>query len=405
MQFDYIAKNTDGLSSSGLLTAESSSDARLRLRERGLFALSIAPTSTTKTSTSARRGMIRRSHIGKSDVLLLTNQLAMMSDAGVDLGESLQIVAEQCPNESLRVVLTQIHEDVSAGVAVSDALRKHSTIFGEAYVASSSAGEASGTLTDVLSRLAELLRHEMRLLNAIRSVMAYPVVLIGVAFVVMSVLVFFILPQFETVFTSLGKDPPWHTKCLLDGAGLVRVYFPLIGLAVSAVLAGVLKFGGTERAARHWDGIIVNLRFIKPATRSLLTGRTFRLLGTMLQSGIPLLEGIRLCRASVRNRLYRRLFDQMEESVVNGGSIADVLVVCPLLPGGAAQMIQTAERTGRLAPVMVSMGSFYEEEGEQKVRDLVKRLEPLIIIALGVVVCGVVMAIMLPLLEISTSSR
>jgi type II secretory pathway component PulF len=219
------------------------------------------------------------------------------------------------------------------------------------------------------------------------------------------VLVFFILPQFGTVFRGLGKDPPWHTQCLLDGARLIRAYFPILGLAVIAVLGGVLKFGGTERAVQYWDGIVLNLRFVRSATRSLLTGRTFRLLGTMLQSGIPLLEGIRLCRASVRNRLFRRLFDQMEESVVNGGSIADVLVVCPLLPGGAAQMIQTAERTGRLASVMVAMGSYYEEEGEQKVRDLVKLLEPLIIIVMGVVVSGVVMAVILPLLEVATSSH
>lgn len=407
MQYDYTARNADGHLSSGSLIAETIADARMRLRDKGLFAMSVTGTraGTKKTAKPQKPGLFQRTRVGKSDVLLLTNQLAMMSDAGVDLGESLQIVAEQCPNEDLQRVLQKIHEDVSAGVAVSDALRKHSSIFGEAYVASISAGEASGTLSDVLTRLAELLRHEMRLLTAIRSVIAYPLVLVAVAFAVMSALVFFVLPQFSTVFDDLGKAPPWHTQLLLDGSMIVRTYFPLIGVGVIGLVALIIKLGGTDRAAKHWDGVVLNFRLVRPATRALLTGRTFRLLGTMIQSGIPLLEGIQLCRASVKNRLYRRLFDQMEENVVNGGSIGEVLVASPFLPGGAAQMIQTAERTGQLAPVMVKIGSFYEEEGEQRVRDIVKLLEPLIIIVMGVVVAGVVMAIMLPLLEVSTSSH
>lgn len=404
MTFDYTAKSLDGLLQSGSLVAESIADARVRLRDKGLFALTLSTGSAKERRAKAGRKKLSGSRVGKADVLLLTNQLAMMSDAGVDLGEALQITSEQCANEQLQSTLEQIHNDVSAGVSVSEALRRHSDIFGDAYVASIAAGEASGTLTEVLGRLAELLRHEMRLRSAIRSVIAYPLVLVAVAFVVMSVLVFFVLPQFAGVFQDLGRQPPWHTHLLLSGAEFIRTWFPIIGGVVIALVAATIRFGATDRAAGYWDGVVLNARLVKTATRALLTGRTFRLLGTMMQSGIPLLEAIQLCRSSVKNRLYRSIFDKLEENVVNGGGVGEVLAASPILPAGAAQMIQTAERTGRLASVMVTVGTFYEEEGEQKVRELVKLLEPLIIIVMGVVVAGVVMAIMLPLLEVSTSS-
>lgn len=404
MQFDYTAKTSDGLTQSGSLIAESLADARGRLRDQGLFALSVSPDGAKRRASTTNRRGHRASRVGKADVLMLTNQLSMMSEAGVDLGEALEIAAQQCENAELKTVLEHVHQDVSAGISVSEALRRHSAVFGDAYVASIAAGEASGTLTEVLARLAELLRHEMRLRSAIRSVVAYPVVLVGVAFVVISVLVLFVLPQFGGVFKDLGRQPPWHTQLLLSGAAFIRTWFPAVGGGALLLVAAIVKCGATDRAARYWDGVVLNFRILKAATRALLTGRTFRLLGTMMQSGIPLLEAIRLCRSSVKNRLYRRIFDMMEENVLNGGGIGEVMAASPLLPKGAAQMVATAERTGRLAPVMVSVGTFYEEEGEQKVKDLVKLLEPLIIIVMGVVVAGVVMAIMLPLLEVSTAS-
>ena len=336
---------------------------------------------------------------------MLTSQLSIMCQAGIDVAEALGNVAKRCPNPTLARILREIHDDVSAGITVSEALKKHSKVFGGAYVASIAAGEASGTLTEVLKRLAELLKHEIRLRATIRSVMAYPLVLTGVAMIVIAALVFFVLPQFAVVFEDLGNTPPAHTQMLLASGAFLREHFLMLGVGF-VVFAGLgWRYMLTEQAARYWDSTILTFRISSGATQSLITGRTFRLLGTMLQSGIPLLEGLELCRESVRNRVYRDLFDAMSESVVNGGGIGPILDESNVVPDGAAQMVGTAEQTGRLGEVINTIGEFYEEEGEQKIRGLAKLLEPLVIVVMGSVVGFVVMAVMLPLLDVSASSR
>ncbi len=404
MQFQFSAKSTDGALRSGVMVADSADDVRERLRDEGLFVMSVVAGQAKQALVMSSGLKFGRSGVKKTDVLMLTSQLSIMSQAGVDLGEALQLAAQDCPNQSLKKILEQIHGDVSAGQSISDALKKHSSVFGDAYVASVAAGEASGTLTDVLLRLAQLLKHEIRLRSTLKSVLAYPIVLIGVAFMVLSALVFVVLPQFGTVFEGLGEPPPVHTQMLLDSAQFLRAHFLAIAVMAGLGAVALARFWFTDKAARYWDGVLVNLRFLKSASRPLLSGRTFRLLGTLLESGIPLLDGIRLCRTSVRNQFFRDLFDRMEASVLSGKGIGEVIARTKIVPPGAAQMISTAERTGRLGDVMVTIGSFYEEEGEQKVRDLTKVIEPLIIILMGAVVGLVVMAVMLPLLDVSTAS-
>ncbi len=404
MEFAFTARSLDGTTRTGVLDAESVADVRKRLRQDGLFALTVAASAATR-STRGRGLRQRGAGIRKSELLTLTSQLSIMSEAGVDLAESLQSVADRCRDVALKKTLVAVHEDISSGIAVSEALRRRSDVFGEAYVASVAAGEASGTLTEVLKRLTDLLQNELRLRASLRGVLAYPIVLLSVAMLVMTALVFFVLPQFAEVFESLGEPPPLHTQLLLDGASFLRAHVWQLFIASIAVVYGLWRFGLNDGVVRYWDGVVLNSRLSGTAAQALLTGRSFRMLGLMLNSGIPLLEAIQLCRASVRNRVFTGLFDAMEQSVLNGGGIGEIVSVSTLIPSGAAQMVATAERAGRLGSVMVRVGEYYETDGERQLRSLVKLLEPAIIVVMGVVVACVVMAVMLPLLEISTSSR
>lgn len=403
MEFAFTAKSRTGSTEAGTLVADTVTDARSRLREQGLFPLQLATSSVPERKT--QRLGFSRTGVRKNDVLTLTSQLTIMCQAGIDVAEAIGNVAARCRNPTMASILSEIHSDVSAGQAVSEALKKHSHVFGDAYVAGIAAGEASGTLTEVLRRLSELLKHEIRLRATIRGVLAYPIVLSCVASLVIGVLVFFVLPQFASVFEDLGSTPPVHTQMLLSTGRFLQSHFLLLIITGGIGLLAAWKYLMTERAAHYWDGAVLNSRFSKAASQALITGRTFRLLGTMLQSGIPLLDGLQLCRASVRNRVFRDLFDRMSNSVVNGGDIGSILHNSRIIPDGAAQMIATAEQTGRLGEVVMTIGEHYEDEGEQRVRDLAKLLEPVIIVAMGVVVAFVVMAVMLPLLDVSTSSH
>ncbi len=343
--------------------------------------------------------------VRKTDLLMVTSQLSIMCAADIDLAEALRSVARECRHPVFQETLNEIYEDVSHGLSASAAIQKHRHIFGEAYVASVAAAEASGSVTQVLPRLAEMLRNEIRLQSGLAAVAAYPVVLCGVAGIVLTVLVFFVLPQFSEVFETLGRPAPPMTALLLDTAQLLRanVLWIVGGLVMAGV--GLSQVVRSDAACRYLDNVLLNGPFVKNATRALLTGRTFRMMGTMLQSGVPLLEAVQMCRTSVRNRLFRELFHDLETDVVNGNGVGAVMRQAEFIPPGAAQMIATAEQTGKLGDVMELIGEFYEEEGERLVRGAVKLLEPAIIVVMGVVVAGVVLSVILPLLDVSTISR
>ena len=399
MLYQYAAKSTAGGSAAGLLEADTVEAARLQLREKGLYPTSLAPAKARAAGGGAQR--LRRGRIAKTDLLMLTSQLALMCRTGMDLAEALQVAAGQCRNAALKSCLDAVYRDVADGKAVSIALRSQSHVFGEAYVTSIAAGEASGRVTEVLGRLSDLLRNEIRLRASLRSVLAYPIVLMGVAGLVLSAVIFFVLPQFEKVFAEMEVPAPPFTQILMDLSSELRARAWLWGAAAGGLAFGLLRFRSHPRLVRAKDRVLMNGAVVRDVTRALFVGRSFRLLGTMLDSGVPLLESIRLCRNSIRNLFGRELFDEMETSVVNGRGLGPAVTACPFVPAGATQMILTAEKTGKLGMVMQSVGEFYEDEGERLLRDLTKLLEPIIIVGLGVVVAVIVAAVMLPLLAFS----
>jgi type II secretory pathway component PulF len=405
MYFQYTAKSSAGAMTNGLIEAASLGEARQRLREQSLFVLSLAAQAAGAAKAAGRTPQARGKRVQKTDILMLTSELAIMTQAGVDLAESLRNVAVHCPHRGLKQALDAVYQDVADGKPTSVALQRQSHVFGNAYVASIAAAEASGTMTQALRRLADLIRNEIRLRSAISSVLAYPLVLGVVATLVTSALMFFVLPQFAKVFDDLGSSPPATTKFLLNTASMIRENL-LVGLVGIPLVGGGLWFFWLRHSiGRYWDAVMLNWPVVRKAMRPLLVGRTFRLVGTILQSGVPLVEAMRLGRDSVRSSQYRDLFNALEQDVLNGKGIGGLLSATPFVPAGASQMIQTAERTGKLGEVMQLVGEFYEDEGERQVRSLAKMLEPAIIVGMGIVVAFVVISVMLPLLDVSTMSH
>lgn len=401
-KFFYRAKTRDGSLQDGILEAATSAEVRKLLRDQSLFPLQIAVASRQLAIKSASGLRISRQRVRREDLLLVLSQINIMAQSGVDLAESIRNIAAQCTNRRLKEVLEKVHYDLTSGQAFSQALAKHSDIFDESLVAGITAGEQSGALANVLERLTYLLRNEIRLRSAVMGMLSYPIVLCVVTFGVLNALVFFILPQFGKVFAELGRPAPPMTQFLLNGGQFFRDrWLIVVGVAVGGVIAAykALRHPHTRRI---WDRMCLNLKLTRGPMRSLLTGRTLRLLGTMLQSGVPLLESIRLCRGALGNQVFRDLFQTIEQEVLHGRGMSDTLVAASFLPPGAAQMIATAEHSGKLGPVLQTVGEYYEDDGERHLRDLVKLLEPTIIVCLGGVVMMVVLSVILPLLDVST---
>jgi len=405
LQYQYTAKSTAGETLTGVLAAGSPGEVRRRLREKDLFAMSVEPVGARRASWGGSGGSRGRSRVSKRDLVTLTSQLAVMTRAGVDLASALNDLARQCTHPTLKRILGKIHEDVLSGSPVSVALGGYEHVFGRSYIAAVAAAETAGRLPQVLDRLANLLRTELRMRSTLRTLLTYPILLASVSGLVLAALMFFVLPQFAGVFEQLQIPLPAVTQLLVSISAELRSRFWLWGGLAAVTIAGFVWFGKSPTGRRYFDRLLLELKFVRDVTQSLLIGRAFRLLGTMLESGVPLLEGLRLTRASIGNSLLRELFDHLEHEVLAGRGLGGTFLACPFVPPTAAQMIATAEQTGTLAMVAQLTGEFYEEEGETRLRDLATILEPLIIVVMGAVVAFVVVSVMLPVFDFAALAR
>jgi type II secretory pathway component PulF len=404
MLFTYTAKSSSGDIQTGQMDAEDVEHVKRSLRERSLFPIDVHKKGMESRwpLSSARR---HTATLRKRDLLTITTQLAIMTKSGVDLASAFESLSQQSSSESARAVLLRIHEDLTGGKSVSEAMRAQASVFGDAYVASVAAGEAAGQLPEVLGRLAELQRSEIRNRATIRTLLAYPVLLACVSSLVMTGLVGFVLPKFEDIFSQFDVPLPALTQIIVAMSVTLRQYVWMWVPLVGAAAAGLVISRRVDSGRRWWDRAFLNTVVIRDITRAFYIGRTFRLLGLMIESGVPLLEGIQLTRNAVRNSLYRDLFNELEDAILNGRGLASSLIKAGFVPPVAAEMVLIAERTGTIGMVTELMGAHYEEEGETKLREFATILEPLIIVTMGVVVATVVLAVMLPMFDIAHLAR
>jgi type II secretory pathway component PulF len=404
MQFVYTAKNAAGDIQTGQMSAADIEAVKRSLREQHLFLIDVR-SKAADTFLKKLRGAREKSAISKRELLSITTQLAIMTRSGVDLASAFHSLSQQCGNANLRAILSHVHRDITGGKSISDAMQAQSAVFGEAYVASVAAGEAAGKLPDVLSRLSQFQRTEIRVRATVRTLLAYPLLLAGVSSLVVIGLVSFVLPKFVEIFGDFEISLPMLTQVVVAASEVLRRHLLIWVPMLLAAIFGLVASRYTEGGRRKWDGAMLNTYFIRDITRAFYIGRTFRLMGLMIESGVPLLEGLRLTRNSVRNTLYRELFDELEESILNGRGLASSLIKAGFVPPVAAEMVLTAERTGTLGLVTELMGEHYEEEGETKLREMATILEPLIIVVMGVIVATIVLAVMLPMFDIATLAK
>ena len=352
-------------------------------------------------AVSARSGP----KITTRELVNMTSQMAIMLRAGVDMASALESLARQCKAPALKVVLNEVHEGVLGGNSVSEAMSHYPRVFNQTYIASISAGEASGRLPEVLRQLAELLRGELRLKNSIRTMLAYPLMLSAVSGTVLLALVLFVLPKFSEIFADFESPLPVITQVLIGISSELRTRWWLWGAVFSGIAAGGYTFRHSQTGRQLFDRITLNAPVLRDVTQTLLIGRVCKLLGIMLDSGVPLLDSLRLAKSSVKNALYRELFDQLEDDVLNGRGLAAALQDSEFIPGAAAEMVMTAEKTGTLAMVTQMLGTHFEEEGTAKLKEFVAYLEPALTIFMGAIVAMIVMSVMIPLFDMSSAVK
>lgn len=358
-----------------------------------------ATTSPQLRSTSDLLGPRKPSG---SAVLLTLNQLAVMTQNGVEIAEALESVAEHCTQPRLAETLRNIHRSVSGGSTFAAAIDSHREFFPASLPAILSAAEATGDIPSAISRVVAQMRAQLQMRATLIGAMIYPIILISASFFVFAALILGVLPQFQKVFDSLGKPIPTSTAYLLGTGDFCRDHVWLI-LAGVTVTTGLVWHYRSHRVLREpFFHLLMHFPVVRAAYRPLTTGRTYRTLASMILGGVPLLDAVRLTRRATIDPNWNDLLAQMEQHLIEGKNPSEVLQRTPWLPPEAAQMMATGQRTGRIGEVLDDMGKYYEEEASRLLKRIIVAIEPVIILAMGVMVAGIVLSVLLPMLDVTS---
>ena len=339
--------------------------------------------------------------VNAKDLAVFTRQFSVMIDAGLPLVQCLEILAGQQENKTFESVLTTTRASVEGGSTLSAAMRQHDKVFDALYVNLVEAGEAGGILDTILQRLANYIEKNVKLKRAVKSALVYPVAVLLVAGGVITLLLWKVVPIFATLFLGLGVDLPLPTRIVIALSNFVGSIFGLTILVFIVGLAvGVKLWHGTEKGRFILDGMLLKLPLVGILLRKIAVARFTRTLGTLISSGVPILEGLDITARTAGNAVIEKALGLVRKALEQGKNLADPLKETNVFPGMVTQMIGVGEQTGAMDAMLQKIADFYEEEVDAAVKDLLAALEPAMIVFLGVVVGGIVISMYLPLFSL-----
>ncbi|HWU89644.1 MAG TPA: type II secretion system F family protein [Kofleriaceae bacterium] len=380
----------------GTMEADSREIVEARLRNDGLAVGRVAKESAALQITIG-------SGVSAKDLQIFTRQLATMIDAGLPLVQCLEILAAQTPNKIFARVLAQVKSAVEQGSTFSDALKRHPKVFDELYVNLVAAGEVGGILDTILNRLATYIEKAVKLRQQIKSAMFYPVGILVVAIGVIAVMLVKVIPTFESMYGEMGPGAklPAATKLVinLSHGFLARWYLYVGGLAGLVVGAGMAR--RTDRGREVFDRMLLRLPVVGGVLRKIVVARFTRTLGTLLSSGVPILDALDICARTAGNRVVEGGIRKARDKISEGHDMAGPLADSRVFPSMVVQMIGVGEQTGAMDQMLQKIADFYEEEVDASVAAMTSLIEPVMMAFLGVVVGGLIIAMYLPIFKLA----
>ncbi len=414
--FTYVALDARGQQVTGVIEAASQNEAVGALRQAGYFPKSVdveskaskakaAKAVTTKSSAAAKGAsfsLFKKQTVKGKILMIFTRQLATLIDAGLPLLRSLTVLAKQEKDLVLRSTITQLAESVQGGSTFSDSLAVHPKIFNKLYVNMVKAGELGGVLELVLLRLAEFQEKAQRIKNKVVSAMFYPVIVLFIAIAILSFLLVFIVPKFEAIFADMlnGKPLPALTQFVIGASNMLKNnLIPIIAIIIVAVIAYKL-ISRTAKGIRGIDMIKLRAPLFGDLTRKSAISRFSRTLGTLVTSGVPILQALIITRETAGNVIIADAITKVHDAVKEGESIVAPLEASGVFPPMVISMIDVGEETGQLPEMLLKVAEVYDDEVDNSVQGLTSLLEPIMIVFLAVVVGTIVVALFMPLISI-----
>jgi type IV pilus assembly protein PilC len=335
--------------------------------------------------------------VTRKDLMVFTRQFSTMIDAGLPLVQGLTILAEQSENPTFKVVLKEITKDVEGGSTLAEAMKKHTKIFDALFVNLVAAGEMGGMLDTILRRLAQFIEKAEKLKSQIKGAMTYPIVVMAVAFIVIAVILVFVIPVFEDMFKSFGSALPTPTQMVVNMSRFLKSNIHWVIIALIALIYGFKRYRDTAAGKKVTDSLLLKLPVFGNLLKKTAVARFTRTLGTMISSGVPILDALEIVAKTAGNVVIEEIIYEVRGSIAEGQTIAEPLSENDIFPGMVIQMIAVGEATGALDSMLEKIADFYDEEVDAAVAALTSMLEPLLMLFLGGSIGGLVIAMYLPI--------
>ena len=423
-KFNYVALDARGQESVGLIEAQNTNDAVGQLRQAGYFPTSVyeegkngaapaaakakkggavvAKAKAKSPAVAKKAGNTANKSIKPKILMIFTRQLATLIDAGLPLLRGLTVLEKQERDPVLKATIAKISDAVQGGSTFSEGLAQHPKIFNKLYINMVKAGEVGGVLELVLIRLAEFQEKAQKVKNKVVAAMFYPIIVLFIAVVIMGFLLVFIVPKFETIFHDMlnGKPLPMLTQFVIDTSRAVKDHFIVIALVIAALVVAYKMFSATAGGKVAIDRLMLRLPLFGDLVRKSAISRFSRTLGTLVTSGVPILQALNITRETAGNHVVSEAIGKVHDSVKEGESIVQPLEASGIFPPMVISMIDVGEETGQLPEMLLKVAEVYDDEVDNAVAGLTSLLEPIMIVFLAVVVGTIVIALFLPLITI-----
>jgi type IV pilus assembly protein PilC len=394
--FEYTARNSaNGQIQKGQVDVKSREEVSAYLRKNRMMLVSVREAPKKMTLG----GGLGKARVKIRDIVIFTRQFATMINAGLPLVQSLTILADQTENKTLKEVTKAVVHDVEAGNTLADAFAKHPNAFTSLYVNMVAAGEAGGILDTILIRLATFLEKSDALIRKVKGAMIYPAVIFSVAIIAIAVLLIFVIPTFQSMFASVNMELPLPTRFVIGMSNLLIGFWWAFVAGIAGLVFSLKKYYATIGGQRRIDGLLLRAPVLGDILRKSAVSRFTRTLGTLISSGVSILDGLEITAKTAGNMVVHDAVMESRHSIAGGETISAPLAKSQVFPPMVISMIAVGEQTGGLDEMLTKIADFYDEEVDVAVSSLLSLMEPVMIVVLGVIVGGMVVAMYLPIFD------
>lgn len=397
-KFDWEARSKTGSMQKGVMEAPNVAMVEAQLKKYGFTGINIKEAGKgLKLKLPGGRGK----KIETKDLVVFTRQFATMIDSGLPLVQCLDILSSQQENKTFKEILIKVKESVESGSTFADALSKHPKAFDQLYVNLVAAGEAGGILDTILSRLAAYIEKAMKLKKQVKGAMVYPATIMSIAVIVVGVILVFVIPTFAKMFADFGGELPGPTKIVIALSNFLTKYIIVIIAGIFGLNIAFSKYYATTKGRETVDRLALKAPIMGPLIRKVAVAKFTRTLGTMISSGVPIMDGLEIVAKTAGNVIVEKAIYDVRQAISEGKTMAEPLAACGVFPPMVVQMISVGEATGAMDAMLNKIADFYDDEVDDAVGALTSMMEPLLMVFLGTTVGGLVVAMYLPIFKLA----